>query len=160
MKEIKKEIVRKEYTYKYEAFDGTQFSLKEECEKYEKSAEGVLKFKFQKLIVDKANAWDLMRGYDDSDVIGIKLAKKEDKDTVLQLFLFMYPYYAKDDLNDALKKWLEQYKSYIDEAFENKDILLMGINCEGEYYFIGTKNGIMKNLLNFGTNGTAKTDKS
>lgn len=150
MKEIKKEIIRKEYTYQYEAFDGTQFDLKEECEKYEKSAEGVLKLKFQKLIVAKDNAWDLMRGYDDNDVIGIKLTKKEDKDTVLQLFFLLNPYYTKDELSDTAKTRLEQYKSYIDEAFENKDILLMGINCEGEYYFIGTRNEIVNKLTNFG----------
>lgn len=148
MKEIKKEITN--YVYQYESFDGTLFDTKEECEKYEKSAEGVLKLKFQDLVVDKHNSWDLMGGYEDNDVIAVKLTKEEDKDTVLQLYLLLHPYYIKDDISDSHKKWLEEYKSYIDEAFEKKDILLIGINCEGDYYFIGPRNKFIENLKNFG----------
>lgn len=33
MKEIKKEIIRKDYTYQYESFDGNLWDTKEECEK-------------------------------------------------------------------------------------------------------------------------------
>jgi hypothetical protein len=148
MKEIKKEIIRKDYTYEYESFDGSLFDTKEECEKYEKSAEGVLKLKFQDLIVDKQDAWDLMRGYEDNDVIGIKLTKEEDKDTVLQFYLFLNPHLLNE--SERYKEWLEQYRSYINEAFEKKDLLLMGINCEGDYYFIGPRNKFIENLKNFG----------
>ena len=148
MNEIKKEIIRKEYTYQYESFDGKLWDTKEECEKYEKSAEGVLKLKFQDLIVAKDNAWDLMRGYEDNDVIGLKLTKEEDKDTVLQLYLFLNPHLLND--SERYKEYLEQYKSYIDEAYEKKDLLLMGINCEGDYYFIGPRNKFIENLKNFG----------
>lgn len=150
MKEIKKEIIRKDYTYQYESFDGILFDTKEECKKYEKSAEGVLKLKFQDLIVAKNNAWNLMRGYEDSDVIGVKLSKEEDKNTVLQLFLFLNPYYTQDDRADWADKRLQEYKTCIDEAFEKKDLLLMGINCAGDYYFIGTRNHVIENLKNFG----------
>ena len=149
MKEIKKEIIRKDYTYQYESFDGNLWDTKEECEKYEKSAEGVLKLKFQDLIVAKENAWELMGGYEDNDVIGLKLTKEEDKDTVLQLYLFLNPHYTNDS-SDTYKKWLEQYRSYIDEAYEKKDLLLMGINCEGDYYFLGPRNKFVENLKNFG----------
>ena len=148
MKEIKKEIIRKDYTYQYESFDGNLWDTKEECEKYEKSAEGVLKLKFQELIVDKANAWSLMRGYEDNDVIGLKLTKEEDKDTVLQLYLLLNPHLLND--SERYKEWLEQYRSYINEAFEKKDLLLMGTNCEGDYYFIGPRNKFIENLKNFG----------
>ena len=148
MKEIKKEIIRKDYTYQYESFDGNLFDTKEECEKYEKSAEGVLKLKFQDLIVAKEDAWDLMRGYEDNDVIGLKLTKEEDKDTVLQLYLFLNPHLLND--SERYKEYLEQYKSYINDAFEKKDLLLMGINCERDYYFIGPRNKFIENLKNFG----------
>ena len=148
MKEIKKEIIRKDYTYQYESFDGSLFDTKEECEKYEKSAEGVLKLKFQDLIVAKENAWDLMRGYEDNDVIGLKLTKEEDKDTVLQLYLLLNPHLLEE--KETYKKWLEQYKSYIDEAYEKKDLLLMGTNCDGDYYFIGPRNKFVEKLKNFG----------
>ena len=150
MKEIKKEIIRKDYTYQYESFDGNLWDTKEECEKYEKSAEGVLKLKFQELIVAKDNAWDLMRGYEDNDVIGVKLTKEEDKDTVLQLYLFLNPYYTKGEVSDTRKQRLEQYRSYINKAYENKDLLLIGVNGEGDYYFIGPRNRFIENLKNFG----------
>ena len=148
MKEIKKEIIRKDYTYQYESFDGNLWDTKEECEKYEKSAEGVLKLKFQDLIVAKEEAWDLMRGYEDNDVIGLKLTKEEDKNTVLQLYLLLNPHLLEE--KETYKKWLEQYRSYIDEVYEKKDLLLMGINCEGDYYFIGPRNKFIDNLKNFG----------
>jgi hypothetical protein len=148
MKEIKKEVVKKDYIYQYESFDDILFDTKEECEKYEKSAEGVLKLKFQDLVVAKQDAWDLMRGYEDNDVIGVKLTKEEDKDTVLQLYLFLNPHLLNE--SERYKEWLEQYKSYIDEAYEKKDLLLMGINCEGDYYFIGPRNKFIENLKNFG----------
>lgn len=148
MKEIKKEIIRKDYTYQYESFDGNLWNTKEECEKYEKSAEGVLKLKFQDLIVAKEDAWNLMRGYEENDVIGLKLSKEEDKDTVLQLYLFLNPHLLND--SERYKEYLEQYKSYINEAFEKKDLLLMGINYEGDYYFIGPRNKFIENLKNFG----------
>lgn len=156
MKEIKKEIIRKDYTYQYESFDGNLWNTKEECEKYEKSAEGVLKLKFQDLIVAKDNAWNLMRGYEDNDVIGLKLTKEEDKDTVLQLYLLLNPHLLEE--KETYKKWLEQYRSYIDEAYENKDLLLMGTNCDGDYYFIGPRNKFIENLKNFGK--PAKSKKS
>ena len=148
MKEIKKEIIRKDYTYQYESFDGNLWDTKEECEKYEKSAEGVLKLKFQDLIVAKENAWELMGGYEDNDVIGLKLTKEEDKDTVLQLYLLLNPHLLEE--KETYKKWLEQYRSYIDEAYEKKDLLLMGTNCDGDYYFIGPRNKFVENLKNFG----------
>lgn len=147
MKEIKKEIIRKDYTYQYESFDGNLWDTKEECEKYEKSAEGVFKLKFQDLIVAKQDAWDLMRGYEDNDVIGVKLTKEEDKDTVLQLYLFLNPHLLNE--SEKYKEWLEQYRSYINEAFEKKDLLLMGVNCEGDYYFLGPRNKFIENLKNF-----------
>ena len=150
MKVIKNEIIKKEYTYQYESFDGKLWDTKEECEKYEKSAEGVLKLKFQELIVAKADAWNLMRGYEDNDVIGLKLTKEEDKDTVLQLYFLIYPYYLREDANDSQKECARMYKSYVDEAFEKGDLLLMGINCEGNYYFIGPRNKFVENLKNFG----------
>lgn len=148
MKEIKKEIIRKDYTYQYESFDGNLWDTKEECEKYEKSAEGVLKLKFQDLIVAKDNAWNLMRGYEDNDVIGVKLTKEEDKDTVLQFYLFLNPHLLNE--SEKYKEWIEQYRSYINEAYEKKDLLLMETNCDGDYYFIGPRNKFVENLKNFG----------
>lgn len=124
------------------------------------NVDGRRKMKFNKLIVDEGDAWELMRGCDDHRVIGLRLAKKGDADTVMQLFLLLNPYYKDNASNDYYKKALDKYQGYLDRAYQEKDLLLMGINCEGDYYFLGTRNEIIENLQNFGTNGTAKTDKS
>ena len=71
MKEITKERVQK-YTV-YEALDGTEFNDKAECEKYDESAKGVLMARIAKLIVGKGDAWDIMGGYEDHDVVGFKM---------------------------------------------------------------------------------------
>lgn len=52
MKEIKKTRTIEEVTG-YEAFDGTEFTTKEECEKYENSAIGVVTKELEKLFIDE-----------------------------------------------------------------------------------------------------------
>lgn len=52
MKEIKRERTIEEVVG-YEAFDGKTFKDKEECEKYEQSAESVITKEFEKLFVGK-----------------------------------------------------------------------------------------------------------
>lgn len=50
MKEIKRTVTREEITG-YEANDGTIFKTKEECEKYENTAEAVINKEFRKLML-------------------------------------------------------------------------------------------------------------
>ncbi len=62
MKELKRtETIEK--IIGYEADDGTQFDSKEECEKYEKSALGVVYERFKKLIVKKYVECDVFTNY-------------------------------------------------------------------------------------------------
>lgn len=51
MKELKRTRTIEEI-YSYEAFDGKHFDSKEECEKYEKTAEAVITKEFRSLMVD------------------------------------------------------------------------------------------------------------
>lgn len=136
-KEIKREIVET-YTY-YEATDGTIFDCDEECRKYENSALGVLRGRVSKLIVgEKTNAWDLMGGYEDNVVVAVAVPKEEDVNTILQMLYLQSPY-----LNESRQKEIE---AIVSKACEEKDIILFGINCEDEYYFINSRNNIINNL--------------
>ena len=45
-----------------------------------------------------------MRGYEDNEIIGIKISKEEDKDTILQLYLLLNPYYTGNDISDTHKE--------------------------------------------------------
>lgn len=145
MKEIKEELKREVVdTYiHWEAVDGTVFEQKEECEKYEKSALGMLRGKINKLIVGKAdNAWDLMGGNEDSSVVAILLAKEKDADTFLQ-WLYLECSWL---LNDTMKERKEEIETTVRDAYNSKDVILMGINYDGDYYFINSRKNIIDNL--------------
>lgn len=60
MKEIKKTV---ETVVAYEAFDGTTFTDKEECSKYENSAFGVVLARIKKLVVIELVECDLFENY-------------------------------------------------------------------------------------------------
>ena len=62
MKELTKEVVTKEITG-YEASDGKIFHSKEECEKYERTAECVIKTAFEKLVIAQNSEYSLFEGY-------------------------------------------------------------------------------------------------
>jgi hypothetical protein len=36
----------------------------------------------------------------------------------------------------------------MDTAYKENDILIFGVNCDGEYYFINSRANIIDNLLN------------
>lgn len=148
MKEIKEEHKREivELNTFYEAQDGTRFTDEEQCLLYEDSALGVVRGKLAQLFVgEKKDAWELMGGYEEHTVCGIALTKQEDVDTVLQLLYLEHPYY----LNDTYTKRREEIESIVNTAYKEKDIILLGINCDDKYYFINSRQNIIKNLMNF-----------
>lgn len=142
MKEVTKEQVQK-YTM-YEALDGTEFHDKAECEKYEQSAKGVIRARIAKLTVGKANEWDLLAGSDEHSVIAIKMENDKDLDTVKQFLLMECSWY-----NAGNTKKTEIFDT-MDKAFKNKDIVLFGINYDGDYYWINSRQNIIDNLMNLG----------
>lgn len=142
MKEVTKERTQVQKYTVYVANDGTEFNNPEECKKYDDSAIGVLRAKIAKLIVGKGNAWEVMGGYDDHEVIAIKMHDIHDLDTVKQFFLAENPYYA-DGKHEEFK---EKQFAIMDKAFKDTDCLLFGVNCEGEYYFINSVGNIISNL--------------
>lgn len=140
MKEVTKEKVQK-YTV-YEALDGTEFHDKAECQKYEESAKGVIRARIAKLIVGRGNEWDLLAGSDDHEVIGIKMQTGKDLECVKQFLLMECPWYA--------EVRLEEIFNIMEKAYDNDDIALFGINIDGDYYWINSRQNIIDNLLNLG----------
>ena len=143
MKEVIKERTNVEKYKVYQASDGTEFMNYEECRKYEDSALGVVRGNVAKLIVGRTDdAWELMGGNDDNSVIAIKMNYAADVDLVKQLFLLEHPYY-----NETERKELKQKKfDIIEDAYNNNDVVLFGINCDGDYYFINSRLNIISNL--------------
>ena len=145
MKEIVKERTNVEKYKVYQATDGTEFMDYAECRKYEDSALGVVRGNVAKLIVGKSNdAWELMGGNDDNSIVAIKMNSEADVDLVKQLFLLEHPYY-----DDETRQLLKQEKfNIIDTAYNRGDVILFGINCDRDYYFINSRQNIIDNLNN------------
>ena len=143
MKEITKERTKVEKYTVYQASDGAEFINYEECKKYEDSALGVVRGNVAKLIVGRTDsAWELMGGNDDNSVIAVKMNCVADVDLVKQLFLLEHPYYDSDERKEAKQKKFD----IIEDAYNNNDVVLFGINCDGDYYFINSRLNIISNL--------------
>ena len=143
MKEVIKERTNVEKYKVYQASDGTEFMNYEECRKYEDSALGVIRGNVAKLIVGRTDdAWELMGGNDDNSVIAVKMNCVADVDLVKQLFLLEHPYYNSDERKEAKQKKFD----IIEDAYNNNDVVLFGINCDGDYYFINSRLNIISNL--------------
>lgn len=143
MKEVTKERTHVEKYSVYEATDGTQFDFKEDCEKYEKSALGVLRGRLQKLIVGRAeNAWELLGGSDEDEVIAVKPEKETDIDLILHWYYLENPHY----LNDNCKKYKDELEHIVTTAYNTKDIILFGLNVDGNFYIINSRQNIINNL--------------
>lgn len=140
MKEVTKEKVQK-YTM-YEALDGTEFNDKAECQKYEESAKGVIRARIAKLTVGRENAWNLMGGLDEHEVIGTKMQTEKDVEYVKQFFMMECSWYGEARTKEIL--------DVIEKAYDNGDIVLFGINCDRDYYWINSRQNIVDNLMNFG----------
>ena len=145
MKEITKEhTITEKYTV-YQAVDGTEFNSKEDCEAYDNSAKGVLRGKLKALTVnDEYNGWDLTGGNEDNAIIAVKVPTEEDIDIVLQ------NYYL--DQSWILKDGREEFRSKVilavNQAYREQDVILFGINCDDDLYFIDTRHNIVNRLNN------------
>ena len=144
MKEV--QVETKSFKTIYRAVDGTDFTNKEDCEQYEQSARGVIMGRFKRLIITETDEWELLRGDNEHGVYALKIESQADIDTVLQAYYLDNPYRLKDDGIQA--KYRERYESLCDRAYKEKDLLLMGTNCDGELYFLDTRNAFIERLNN------------
>lgn len=126
MKELKKTITT-ETIVGYEAEDGTVFSSREECQKYEQSAKNVIR----KLAADlRIRAWDLdslypQYGYDDE----------------------LFVWYIRDAEHlRIINQYLRDICDYFDyipaEYIGNRVAVVVDENC-GHAFFIGTYSEIL-----------------
>ena len=142
MKQISKE---KTTTYSvYVATDGTEFDSADECLQYEKSALGMLNAKLKKYIVWEGNEYDLWRNDTEYNTIAVELKTQEAVDTLLHIYYLQHSYL----LLDEHKNRREVFEALVDETFKNKDLIILGINCDNEYYYIDSRNNIINRLLN------------
>lgn len=134
MKEIKQECVT--YTTRYEAFDGTTFTDKTQCLKYEETAECVIKKKFLDIVKYKDSECSIFGcGSDDYIIEFVKVDSDEIATIIMQILELSHN-------ND------ERARALIERAKNTKDYLLIGHNeyDDNYYYAWDTREGILTNI--------------
>ena len=145
---IKDKTIVEQYTV-YESFDGEEFLTSEGCRKYEGSALGVVRSKIAKLIVYDSrkisgeDAWTIMGGCDDHNIVAVKMSNAADLDLVKQWLLLECPYYNNEEREELRAKKFVIFE----DAYNNGDVLIFGRNCDGDYYFINSRQNIIDNLM-------------
>jgi hypothetical protein len=122
MKEVVKEVIKRETIW--EASDGTQFTSKEECQKYENTAKCVIRTRYSSLIVKSLREEDLLiNGCYDNIIDVIKLDDSSDINTVLA----MCKLYGYDEEETVCKRALKS-DSYIliNRGYDNDSFWIMG----------------------------------
>lgn len=134
MKEIKKE--RTVYDCEYEACDGSIFKTREECIKYEETAQCVIRKKFNDLVEYSSDECSLFNCGSDDYIIDFIKPNTQDAANIIMQMLELYS--ANDD----------RARKLIKEAQENNDYLLIGHNSyDKDYYYIwDTRTNILNNI--------------
>lgn len=117
MKQIEIENITK--VTKYEAIDGTLFSSKEECVKYEETAKCVLLGKYKRLVVKSTKEDTFYKtGSDEVDIDIVKLGGNADISLILQLH---YYYHS----GDYAKEYAEKIENTCNKALREDDYLII-----------------------------------
>ena len=144
MKEIKKERVTTTYETFYVANDGTEFTNRDECKKYDESAAGVLNARLQKIVVktsDEEKIFDF--GCSDNPVQVLAPTSEEDKKTILQLYLLTNPHLYDEEYNHCV----DRASNLIDRAIKEKDYLLVGRGYDWDsFWFYGTRHSMQEQI--------------
>lgn len=152
MKKVIKERTKVEEYVMYQATDGTEFNSEAECAEYEASARGVLRGRLKEFIVnDKYDCWDLMGGNEENQCLAIAVPTEEAKYVILQNYYLNHSWI----LTASNLERKARIDNTVQQAFENNDIVLFGLNCDDELYLIDTRMNIINRL-----NSLDKKDES
>lgn len=138
MKQVVVEEVVKKHVY--EAIDGTHFTSKEECEKYEKSARLAINTLYKKFIIKTISEADLTPlGSDEGTIEIIKIHTQEDIKVLLQ----MYNLYG-----GSYQPTLDKIATEAQESIDNNDYLFVGrgYECDDNFWIIGTRQSLINNI--------------
>lgn len=156
MKKIQKEVVTKRYEDVFIANDGTEFSIKEECEKYENSAKCVLLTRFQPMVIKNSDEWSLFGfGSEDHEIDVVRINSQADFDLLLQLIILENSYCYEERSNDTEEEIKEKESrkakliARLQRAFDEKDLVFISRGYEHDgFYFEGTRNEHISVLMN------------
>lgn len=157
MKIIKQEKVQKSYYDVYVANDGTEFSDRDECKKYEESALGVMMAKIKPLIIEDISEEGIIGfGNCDDTIWVMKPQTQNDVDCIMQTYLVIRSWAADNEHKDML----ERQRKLAQRALDENDVLFVGRGYEcDDFWFYGTCNS-MKEKLDKHLNVEKKNDNA
>lgn len=99
-----RQIEMKSYKTVYVAVDGTEFEDRNECERYDKSAMGVVKGRVKKLAVKVTDGWTAVGGDSDHEVWIVVPKTPEDVSSIRQLLVLYENTNPSDELEEQIGK--------------------------------------------------------
>lgn len=127
MKEVVIDKVVKETWY--EAIDGQQFRIKDECKKYEESAKCVLLAKYKQLVVKTVSEYDLHdAGSEEYMMDVVKINDDKDIDVIMQLYALYYS-------SPCYRQYDDKYRKMCKKAFQENDYIFIAVDSCGEDIF-------------------------
>lgn len=148
MKTIQKEKVQKSFYDVFVANDGTEFTSREECQKYENSAWGVMMAKIKPLIVEETCEEGIFGfGSCDHIVWVMKPTTQNDVDAILQAYVMNSPYLMEPD---GGQQHVERARHLLQRAVSENDVIFVGRGYEMDsFWFVGTRNSMKEELDKF-----------
>ena len=143
MKEVKEEIKREVVdvnTY-YEAIDGTKFTNKEECVKYEDTVCCVLlaRAKAFAIATEEEQSINPFNERDDNNYIMLLPQKKEDIDTLNQLYVLprkaasAEPYFTKEHIGKPILMGYRLYENNLEWSWFNDMQKVINVMTNGKF---------------------------
>lgn len=126
----------------YEATDGTTFTTKEECAKYEESAKCVLLSRYKGMIVKQTNEYAFCEaGSEECELDIVKLKDSSSVNIIMQL----YYYY---NTGDYAKTHAESIEKSCARALEEDDFLIIyrGDSYDDRFWIRGTRNELFEHI--------------
>lgn len=129
MKQIEVEKVIKEI--KYEAIDGTIFNNKAECEKYDNTAEAILRQRYQPLVLKTISEWNLFKcGSEECYYDLVIVNNVNDVENILKLTLLRHSYLTTESNK------LAEIEKLCMQAMHEGDIILISRGYENDSFWV------------------------
>lgn len=131
MKEIK--VTETVQITKYTAVDNTVFTSKEECEKYEQTAECVLMQKYKPLVIKTCTENDIFScGSEDCTVDVVRIKESKDIDIILQLYRLHNSHLERPEY----KHWIDEAHKKLAVALQGSGFVFIGRGCQEDSFWV------------------------
>lgn len=146
MKETEKTRTKTEYYHVYEASDGTEFTNRDECLKYEESAKCVLLTKYDQMdIVDTCEEGVFTVGCEDNSYDIVKVDTEKDAELIMQITLLYQNYLQNEKYSEIRDRKWNMIKSCIGDV-DNRLIVYRGYCGDDDFNPVTTYKDLIEEI--------------